>query len=177
VVLTARELTASDVQTWRRLRQEGTREFPLAFYPTYAEACAFDETVDASFLEDGGRFGVFDGTECVGIAAITQPSFSRAKHRAEIGAVYVRKRAHGTGAADELLHAMFAWATDRNVWQIELHVAAADPKAQRFYKRFGFREVGRIPSGIVTEQGAHDDLIYVLQTALTPNGLKDPSLA
>ncbi|MEY8830407.1 N-acetyltransferase family protein [Sedimentitalea sp. XS_ASV28] len=109
----------------------------------------------------GGRYGVFDDQTPVGIAAIRQVTFERARHRATIEAFYVAPSAQGGGAADALMTTLFDHASENGIWQLELFVAAANPRAVAFYERHGFRREGRCPNAIITEDGPQDDWFYV----------------
>lgn len=160
-MIRARLLGPADVGIWRDLRSEGVRLFPDAFLPSPNEVATVSEEQDATMIAQGGRFGVFDDVTPLGIAAIRQEVFERARHRASIGPFYVTPQAQGTGAADTLIAALLHHAANAGVWQLELCVAAANTRAIAFYERHGFQREGRWPNAIVTESGPQHDWFYV----------------
>lgn len=160
-MMLARQLGPDDVEGWRDLRAQGVRQFPDAFLPTPDEVATVSKKQDADLIAQGGRYGVFDGETLLGIAAIRQEFFERARHRAFIGPFYVTPRAHGTGAADILLQGLLEYAARAGIWQLELCVAEGNPRAIAFYERHGFRREGRWPNAIVTDNGPQHDWFYV----------------
>ncbi len=153
MVLSTSVLTGAELAVWRALRAEGTRLFPGGFLSSHAEALAIPEAADRLALEQGTRFGVFEDATPAGIAALRRETARRARHRAMIGAFYVTSAAQGGGAADALMHVLLDHAADQGIWQLELFVAAQNPRAIRFYDRHGFRRQGRLPNAIVTPDG------------------------
>ncbi len=160
-MIEARALGPADLGIWRELRTEGVGLFPDAFLPSSNEVARVSEEQDVAMIAQGGRFGVFDSLSPLGIAAIRQEVFERARHRAFIGPFYVRPVAQGTGAADTLITALIEHAAKAGVWQLELCVAAANARAIAFYERHGFQREGRWPNAIVTENGPQHDWFYV----------------
>jgi RimJ/RimL family protein N-acetyltransferase len=59
------------------------------------------------------------------------------------------------------LAAVTDYARDIGIVQLELAVSAENAAANRFYRREGFIEVGRIPGGMLYEGRAIDDVIMV----------------
>lgn len=141
----ARAFAAHEAEVWRTLRLEALAVFPQAFLTSLEEARATPVEAIAQRLETGNTFGVFDGA-CLGIASLIPQARRQTAHRAEIGAFFVTPSAQGTGAADLLMQALLDRAAAHGCWQIELYVAEDNPRAQRFYARHGFQEVGRLPN-------------------------------
>lgn len=75
----------------------------------------------------------------------------------------------GTGLADRLLTEVVAQLAVREVRQIFLEVRAGNLRAQRFYERHGFREVGRRPRYYVEP----DEDALVLYRAIGPLDASD----
>ena len=162
-MITARQLTGADAETWQELRLEGLNCFPLAFLTSVEEAAAHPIKDIAKQLERGQTFGVFDGGAAVGIGSLIHLNRLRTRHRGEIGAFYVRPSAQGTGAADKLMNVLSEKAQKIGVWQLELFVAESNPRAIRFYQRHGFRQEGRLPNAIIGERGLEHDIFCVRQ--------------
>ena len=95
------------------------------------------------------------------MAALRIMPFARARHRAEVGPFYVVPEAQGTGAADLLMEALVTHARELDVTQLELSVAADNPRAVRFYERHGFRQEGRLPNAVMMPEGPQTDLFCV----------------
>ena len=160
-MMQARQLCRADVGIWRDLRSEGVRLFPDDFLPSLNEVETVSTEQDMQMIAQGGRYGVFDGSTPMGIAAIRQETFERARHRAFIGPFYVIPQAQGTGAADLLIAALVDHAVQAGIWQLELCVAETNTRAIAFYERHGFQRTGRWPNAIVTSRGPQHDWFYV----------------
>lgn len=66
------------------------------------------------------------------------------RHRptVELSKIYVLPRAHGTGAAELLMHQALEWARERGAAGVWLGVNQQNQRAQRFYAKNGFERVG-----------------------------------
>lgn len=159
--ITVRRMTPDDLASWRWLRRDGLTRFPGAFILSIDEYEARTDEAEADFLRHGLVHGVFDGTRPLGMAALRIMPFARARHRAEVGPFYVVPEAQGTGAADLLMEALVTHARALGVTQLELSVAADNPRAVRFYKRHGFRQEGRLPNAVMMPEGPQTDLFCV----------------
>ncbi|KIC48216.1 GNAT family protein [Tateyamaria sp. ANG-S1] len=157
----ARRLTGADAPDWQRLRLEALSTYPEAFLTTHDEAAAVPISAIAKRLDTGHTLGVFQDTAMVGIGSLNQLTKAQTKHRAEIGAFFVRPAAQGTGAAAALMEAMAEGAQQIGVRQLELYVAASNTRAIAFYTRAGFREVGQIPNATLSNGVFETDLIMV----------------
>ena len=159
--ITVRRMTPDDLASWRWLRRDGLTRFPGAFILSSDEYEARTDEAEADFLRHGLVHGVFDGTRPLGMAALRIMPFARARHRAEVGPFYVVPEAQGTGAADLLMEALVTHARELGVTQLELSVAADNPRAVRFYERHGFRQEGRLPNAVMMPEGPQTDLFCV----------------
>ena len=160
MVLTARLLDAGDATAWRMLRVEAVRDHPLAFLATVEEVLSTPEAELAMRLERGQSYGLFQDGALIGMAALVQPDFARARHRGEIGGFYVQPHAHGSGAANVLMQALADAAKAKGIWQLELYVSMKNPRAIRFYERHGFIRQGQMPNAIIGADGPEDDWFY-----------------
>lgn len=75
--------------------------------------------------------------------------------------VYLRADMRGSGAADNLLEAVAAFALQNGILQIELNVSCENERAMRFYENSGFRKVGLLPAGMINEGEAVDEVIMI----------------
>ncbi|MEM8592963.1 MAG: GNAT family N-acetyltransferase [Pseudomonadota bacterium] len=156
-----RLLASEDAEAFRRVRLDALERFPSAFLTTAAE---FRERSDASLAEGLGRgksWGVFSEEVLIGIAALLPFPYAAAAHRAEIGAFYVIPEHQGSGAAAALLQAMVDRAAELGIWQLELFVAEDNPRAERFYRRRGFTEAGRLPNAALVNGKMTSDIFMV----------------
>ena len=156
-----RLLTAADAAQWRDLRLDGLRRYPGAFLYTEVETAARPLEQTAQMLEQGTSFGLWQDEQMIGIGSLIPERAERARHRASIGAFYIAPAAQGSGAADILLNAMVGHAHRLGIWQLELYVAADNPRAVAFYARHGFETVGRLPNAIILPDGPIDDFLCV----------------
>lgn len=157
----ARRLTANDQHAWRALRLEGLELFPNAFLTTLEEARQRDPQAEREMLAQGNFFGVFDGREMVAMAACRVMQMAACAHRVEIGPFYVTPSHQGGGVADVLMTALADHARKAGAWQLELFVADDNPRAQRFYARHGFWEVGRLPNAALVGGVMTSDIFMV----------------
>jgi GNAT superfamily N-acetyltransferase len=75
--------------------------------------------------------------EAIGCGALRQLDSATA----EIKRMYVTPHARGSGVATSLLRALESTATDRGWATLRLETGTAQPDAQRFYRREGYREI------------------------------------
>ena len=158
---------AKDVEIWRALRRDGIARYPSAFMASLEEHDAIPPSVDASRLALGGRFLGFQNGEPTGLIGLNRHELPRASHRAEIGPFYVIPAAHGSDAATALLNATLKYAIKSGIWQVELSVNEANPRAVAFYQKHGFAQIGRIPNAIIGAEGPETDLMMLRDLSLS----------
>ena len=156
----ARRLTQADQPAWRNLRIEALERFPSAFLTGVEEQQQRSAAKDRAGLATGNWWGLFD-TEMIGQAALIPMPQIACTHRMEIGAFYLTPGFQGTGAAEYLMQTMEDAARARDALQLELSVAASNPKAIRFYEKLGFRRYGIQPRAVILNGQPQDDLFYV----------------
>ena len=156
-----RRLGPDDVAAFRRIRLEALREHPESFASTYEDWLRLTEAELAERLESAPSFAAFAGTEPVGLIGYIREAPSKMAHRATLIMVYLRASHRGGGAARQLLHAALEHAREAGVIQAELAVAAGNTRAQRFYAREGFTEIGTIPGGFRHEGRLIDEVLMV----------------
>ena len=161
MILDVRPLTPADQPVWRELRLEALERHPSAFLTTADEQRRRAAADDRAQLAQGRWRGLFEQDQIVGLSALIPLSYAAAAHRFEIGAFYVTERLWGGEAADTMLHALETEARQKGGLQLELSVAADNPRAIRFYERNGFERYGTQPRAIIVDGVAQDDFFYV----------------
>lgn len=154
-------LTPADQPAWRGMRLEALHEFPTAFLTTYDEQRTRPAADDRAMLAGGAWRGLFEGSQMIGIGAFLRHTKAAAAHRVELGAIYVSPAHWGTGAGTHLMDSLEGEARAVGALQLELSVAANNPRAIRFYERCGFARFGTQPRAIVLDGVGYDDFFYV----------------
>lgn len=76
------------------------------------------------------------------LLGIALPSYDPRPGEAYVNAVGVTSRARGRGAGSRLLQAAEAWARDKQMEILGLHVSSDNARAKSLYERLGFEERG-----------------------------------
>jgi len=153
---TIRRLEPHDQGAYRALRLESLRTNPALFGTTYAEAAAMPSLPFETFIRerapDHAMFGAFvDGT-LVGLCGFRRETRERARHSGELVEMYVAPHVAGRGIGARLVDAVLRFAFEElGASQVVLGVAAENERAQRGYRRAGFREYGRLPNAFLTD--------------------------
>jgi len=163
VTISVRKLTVADVPALRELRLESLRLHPEYFgadLEVEEEMTVADMTAR---MGSGVSFGGFVDGALSGMVVFVKTNRIKTGHTGELGAMYVREIARGTGLADALVRAVVDEARGK-VEQIKLTVNAENPRAIRLYERNGFREIGRYPDSLrVNGRDYYDELIMLLK--------------
>lgn len=157
-----RWLSADDLAQWRDIRAEGLRLSPTAFLTTLEEFLAESDASVQAKLSECQVLGAFRGDTLLAVAAYARKtSKMQTRHRAEIGSVYVRPDARGTGLAVRLMEQIERQAREQGVTQLELFVEASNAAALHFYEKLGYNRFGTLPNAAVADGFAHDDFFMV----------------
>ncbi len=158
---TIRRLSSGDVDVFRRIRLEALSHEPLSFASVYDD---WAHLSDREWRRHLGQpiFVAFLGGQPVGMMGLRFERARKMVHRAKLVSVYVRKCIRGTGIAASLLRHVIEHALSHGVLQLELAVNGGNSAAIRFYTRYGFVEVGRIPNGFLGHDAEIAELIMVL---------------
>lgn len=156
-----RWLDKTDLRDWRDIRCEALRNYPSSFLTTLAEFEARSDVEIETQLAQGLTLGGFVAGRLMGTAAYIRKTGPTVQHRAEIGAVYVRDEARGTGLAAGLMAQVEIRARSEGVSQLELNVETRNAAAIRFYEKLGYERFGVFPGIVKTEAGLSDDYFYV----------------
>lgn len=86
-----------------------------------------------------------EGERIIGSLGIDTPSFERLSHRGEMG-ISVLKECWGQGVGSALLEGMLAWIDEgeTGLRKIDLTVREDNARALALYRKFGFRQEGRV---------------------------------
>jgi GNAT superfamily N-acetyltransferase len=124
-----------------------------AFLENHSEANWRAELSDPLFAV---RLGEAEG-RAVAYAKIGPPALpiETAGKAVELRQFYVLKPWHGAGAAGELMSWVLDEARARGAEEISLSVFVDNPRARRFYERYGFEYAGRYDF-MVGDQADHD---------------------
>lgn len=157
-----RWLGADDLAQWRDIRAESLRLNPTAFLTTLDEFLAESDEAVAAKLARGQILAAFDGQSITAVAAyVHKTNKVQTRHRAEIGAVFVRPQARGTGLAARLMQHLEAHAAATGVTQLELYVESSNTVAQRFYGKLGYEKFGTLPNAVMIDGMTSDDFFMV----------------
>lgn len=156
--MNVRLLTLVDYDSLRELRLESLRLLPASFAADLAQEEAMSKDEWLSRLGSASSFGGFLDGKLSGMVVFSRSSRPKLAHTGDIGAMYVRDSARGTGLADALMAALLEYAA-RVVEQVQLTVNAENARAIKFYARHGFREIGRIPRSLHVGDRYYDDLL------------------
>lgn len=156
-----RRLNEKDAEAWQSLRLRSLEQEPKAFLSSYeAERDSPLDTV-INLLRSSLTVGAFENEELVGQMTARPEADPRMAHRVWITAVFVDAEHRGAGAAQGMLDIVIETARSEGGLQLELHVAADNPRAAQFYKRNGFKQLGVVPRAVNGQEGFEDDLYLV----------------
>jgi len=137
-----------------------TPENLAVFLDNHSEANWRGELADPEFAV---RLGFVDGVNAA-YAKLGPPKlpFEAQGPTIELKQFYVLKPWHGAGLAGEMMAWVLAEAQRRGARAIHLSVFTENVRAQRFYARYGFLEVGRYAFMV----GSHADEDIIMRLAL-----------
>jgi len=113
-----------------------------------------DPEISIRLVEDGGACAGYSKVGPLRLPA--QPSGPAI----ELRQLYVAKAWHGTSVGRDLMDWTIAEARRRGAAELYLSVFTENPRARRFYERYGFEEVG--PYKFMVGDQADDDIILRL---------------
>jgi GNAT superfamily N-acetyltransferase len=140
VGMVVRAVMSDEWTVLREVRLAALLDAPYAFYSSYEQAAARDESEWRSWPRNGIAFLAWLGGEPVGmVGAAPAPADPT---RGDLIAMWVAPAARGTGVADALVRAAVDWGRDQGWTVIDLEVAPGNDPAQRLYTRNGFVPTG-----------------------------------
>jgi ribosomal protein S18 acetylase RimI-like enzyme len=159
-----RPLTPDDYDALRAIRLEALRLHPANFAADPEQEEAFTKAQWLARLAAAISFGGFIDGKLSGLVVFSRPASRKLAHTGDLGAMYVRDGARGTGLADAMMQAVLDQAA-KEVEQIKLSVNAQNPRAIRFYERHGFTVIGRIPRSLNIDGKFYDDFLMLRRVA------------
>jgi predicted GNAT family acetyltransferase len=161
--LAVRRLRAADLAAYRQLHRFALTQAPEAFAETQAQDAARADAAVAEELARGQTWGAFVEGRLLGKLVIDAPPYPAFAHTRWLHGVYVHPDARGAGAAAALVSGALADAKQAGAFIAVLWVNEKNTAAQKFYQRFGFREVGRIAKGIAVGGTYIDDVMMGME--------------
>lgn len=158
--LEVRALDSDDYEDLRAIRLEALRLHPANFAADPDQEAAFSKDEWLARLASAVSFGGFVDGRIAGLVIYSRPKSPKLAHTADLGAMYVRDEARGTGLADAMIEALIGHAA-KEVEQVKLTVNAENARAIKFYERHGFRAIGRIPRSLNIAGRYYDDLLML----------------
>lgn len=136
-----RRAASGDEATLRDIRLRALRESPEAFGSTYEKELARTTADWQRWLSPGATFILEDAAGARGIVAGVHDETDPAV--GHLMAMWVCPALRGSGAADALVAAVFAWAKSQGAVSVLLKVIQGNDRARDFYERVGFRNTGQ----------------------------------
>lgn len=99
------------------------------------------------------------GDEIIGVASVGIADNQRTTHVGELGIV-IRRKFWGMGLSRVMMSDLIDWALASPILRyLTLSVDATNIAAITLYQHYEFTEIGRIPLGVATSSGYHDQLL------------------
>jgi RimJ/RimL family protein N-acetyltransferase len=136
-----RRAVIGDESVLRTVRLQALADSPRAFSSTYEREVARTTEDWRGWLSPAATFILIADDEPRGlVAGVPDQNDSWIVH---LMAMWVHPDLRGTGAADELISTVKAWATQVGATHVHLKVVENNVRARRCYERAGFRATGR----------------------------------
>lgn len=161
-----RLLTPDDAESFREIRLEALRTNPEAFGNTYEAEKDAPVSKYAAWMISSQMFGAFQGTELVGIVALTFLEGSKECHKGLLRSMYVSPKARKAGVGRQLVEAVIQASRGR-IERILLVVVSENDGAIRLYEGMGFRRYGLEKHALKQSGKYYDEVLMSLDlTAL-----------
>ena len=165
-----RPVQPGDVESFRAMRLEAVRDYPLAFTADLGEAVARPLEWWQDLIKRGAGDGaevimVADagGGELAGMTGLFAPPKGKLAHVGTIWGVYVRPLHRGRRLGERLVRACLEWARQKPLVTVKLSVVAGNESAIRCYERCGFVRYGVEPVAVQWEGVLHDEVLMALR--------------
>ena len=162
-----RQLTESDLCSYRALRLQALTECPTAFGATPASERALgDAQILSRFGSTPGQamWGGFDADRrlCATLGMYREQG-EKTAHKGHLFAMYVAAQARGQGLARRLLETAVEHGRALNLRQLMLGCNAGNGNALRLYGQAGFSEYGREPAALYVDGKYFDEVLMVMK--------------
>jgi ribosomal protein S18 acetylase RimI-like enzyme len=131
-----RRAAPGDESILRELRLQALSEVPEAFGSTYETELARTPSDWQRWMSPGVTFILYEPAGARGMVAAVRDETDLAV--VHLMATWVHPAIRGSGAADELVAAVFAWAEVEGAGLVRLKVIHGNDRARHFYERIGF---------------------------------------
>jgi len=137
-----RLLRPEDWLLWKGLRLEGLSQNPESFGSSFEEESGWSDEEFKDGLRKSDIFGAFVKDQLVGCVGFSIINLRKACHRGVLWGMYVSPQNRNAGIASELIKYLIMHAKTR-VIQLELAVVTDNPRAIKFYQKYGFEIYGK----------------------------------
>lgn len=138
--LRVRRAALGDEPILRELRLQALSDAPGAFGSTYERELARTTADWQRWLSPGVTFLLDTPKGAAGLVAGARDATDA--DVVHLLALWVHPASRGSGAAEDLVAAVVAWAAAEGARVVRLDVVQANDRARRFYERTGFRPTG-----------------------------------
>lgn len=160
--MTIRRLTPKDLSAYRALWAEALMLAPASFLFSAEEVRAMPNKAVEKALETNLTLGAFDDmTRLVGFVSARRGGPKRMRHMADVGPLYVKDSARGTGLGRLLMQTALDELGKAGIGQVELCVDVENTLAQALYHKLGFHVFGRRPRSVMIDGVARDDFLMI----------------
>lgn len=153
---TLRRLQAADANSFKELRLEMFHEQPREFRFSPADENDMPLEQISRRLNLDYVIGVFNGSSLAGVGGFSRLVGTKLDHKVLLWGMYVRPQMRGSRAADSIMRSLLEHASTV-VEIVTLTVVASNPRAVRFYERWGFVPFGTEPRSIKLASGDYLD--------------------
>ncbi|KAJ3311710.1 hypothetical protein HDV04_003855 [Boothiomyces sp. JEL0838] len=141
-----------------------TDTFGHIYQPIDLEAFLNNHTVETAlgWMKESFVYLALDGDEIAGFVTAGTcglPFKDVTKENGEIKKLYVDKPYFGTGIAQVLFNKAMEWTQSNYPGDVYLGVFSENVRAQKFYKKYGFEQVGTYLYPV----GNHNDLEFIFR--------------
>jgi GNAT superfamily N-acetyltransferase len=140
IARSVRRAGLGDEPILREIRLQALSDAPDAFGSTYEREVARTTADWQRWMSPGVTFILEDGAGAQGIVAGVHDETDPAV--VHLMAMWVHSSIRGSGAADELVAAVLAWALSEGAKWVRLNVIQGNDRARHFYERMGFCPTG-----------------------------------
>ncbi len=145
-------------QEYKAIRLESLTAEPIAFGRDTDEETSTKKEFVKLLKEKRIIFAEFEG-KLIGFVGLKQLARRRFKHIAELGPLYVNNVYRRSGFGKKLLEFAFKKAKEKGVEKVSLKVNKSNKPAVLFYKKIGFKVVGRAEKEYKIKEKYYDSLI------------------
>jgi RimJ/RimL family protein N-acetyltransferase len=144
--ITTRALAAEDWRSFRQIRLRALREHPDVYLSSYKDIAARTEPEWMAMLDGNGKciFGLFDGDEIVGLAAVFTSREDATGQTGVLAMDYIDPRYRGRRLSRPLYEARIAWAKQHRPFRrLVISHREGNEASRRANQAFDFKLIGK----------------------------------